>query len=31
MVKWPNNFIAGKQFQKGQMTTLGKEGTLIAL
>jgi len=22
MAKWPNHFISGKQFQKGQMATL---------
>jgi len=22
MTKWPNHFISGKQFQKGQMATL---------
>jgi len=25
MAKWPNHFISGKQLQKGQMATLGRE------
>jgi hypothetical protein len=27
MAKWPNHFISGKQFQKGQMATLNERAS----